>query len=591
MPRTRTWLAWLWLAGLYLLLIAISWKRWANPIVDCGREMYVPWQIAEGHMLYRDLFWIYGPFAPYWHALLFKLFGVHLNVLYAAGLLLVAAQGSLVFVIGRRVLSPAFAALAATLFLVQFAVRPTLGNLVFPYSFSAGYASALNLVALWLALRDHESGQRGFCLILAGACVGLSLLSKIEIGLAGFGFLLAVALVPVRDAKSTIRNSSFALLACLALPLAGYGWFASQLGAATLLHEYLWPREVLAEMKLFHQIAVGTLFTPKATVYLIGLTALGAGGFFLVALAGYVLRRRLWRWAGWLWIVFVALGLVASPLEDDVFRFLELNHLYAGNLVFLGVALLATARLRPPVFWIALFALLATWRAPLFAGVSAYSAFFMAASVVVFVWFWAEWLPGAGQWLDARPWRATVAATLAVLLGLQSARHVTAFRTQLTAPIATPRGALCVHREIGPPLRELIGFVEANTRPGEAVLFFPEETSLYFLCDRRSPSKYYQFAPGLLAPERKQRELIADAEAAQVRFVFVSNRATTEYGKPYFGVDYYPLLREWVLAHFERVNTIGHSERSIPPPPPSRYWPSEGYGVDVYQRTAAPAGE
>src|ERR1041384_3872602 len=177
MLRTRAWLPWIWLAGVYLLLVVVSWKRWVNPIVDCGREMYVPWQIAEGKMLYRDLFWMYGPFVPYWHALLFKVFGFHLNVLYAVGLLLSAAQIALVFVVARRVLSPLLAVIAAVLFLIQFVFRPSLGNLVFPYSFNAEYASLLNLTALWLVLR-HREGKKTGTLIAAGTCVGLSLLSK-----------------------------------------------------------------------------------------------------------------------------------------------------------------------------------------------------------------------------------------------------------------------------------------------------------------------------------------------------------------------------------------------------------------------------
>src|ERR1043166_8212874 len=193
MPRTRAWLPWIWLAGVYLLLVVISWKRWAHPIVDCGREMYGPWQIAEGKLLYRDLFWMYGPLVPYWHALLFKLFGVHLNVLYAVGLLLTATQTSLVFLIARRVLSLGLAMLAALLFLVQFAIRPNLGNLVFPYSFNADYASLLNLAALWLVLR-HREGKKTGTLIAGGTCVGLSLLSKQEIGLAGFAFLAIYSL-------------------------------------------------------------------------------------------------------------------------------------------------------------------------------------------------------------------------------------------------------------------------------------------------------------------------------------------------------------------------------------------------------------
>jgi hypothetical protein len=163
-------------------------------------------------------------------------------------------------------------------------------------------------------------------------------------------------------------------------------------------------------------------------------------------------------------------------------------------------------------------------------------------------------------------------------------RHMVGFRAQLTVRIATKRGEMVVHHKIGPVLSELIRFLASNTKPGEAVLLFPEETSLYFLCDRVSPSKYYQFAPGLMPTEKEELTLIADAERARVRFVSVSNRATTEYGKPWFGIDYFPRVREWLLANFHVVQTIGDPTRPVPPPPPSRYWPAEGYGIEVYQR-------
>jgi len=585
MLRTRAWTPWLWIGAVYLLLIALSWKRWANPIVDCGREMYVPWQIAEGKMLYRDLFFLYGPLVPYLHALLFKVFGIHLHVLYAVGLGLVAVQTTLVFVIARRVLEPAVAILAGVMFLIQFAIRPTLGNLVFPYSFNAAYASALNLAALWLVLR-HREGRPGQPLSLAGVCVGLSLLSKPELGLAALAFLVCY----LAFRRPGLLPFLFCLLPSLLFPLTGYGYFAMQLGAGTLIGEYLWPRDVLAEMRLFHQISVGTLFEPMAIVYLAGLILVTAGGFAAVGVVAYQLRCRFNAILSNLWIVAVPLVLLATPWSDRFVRFLELNHIHAGNLVFLLCALIFLVRKRgrhdvphSSLFWIALFALLTTWRAPFFAGISGYSAFFMAASVIVFLWVWCEWVPTAWA-VERSRWQSCIYSALLCLSALLLARHFTHFRTALTYPLSTPRGELVVHRDIGEPLTKAVAFLQANTEPGEPVLFFPEETSLYFLGDRRSPSKYYQFAPGLLSPERKELELIRAADAAKVRYVFVSNRATTEYGKPYFGVDYYPRLREWIVANFRLRETVGESERPTLPPPPSRYWPSEGYGIDVYER-------
>src|ERR1700688_4946742 len=75
-----------------LLLIALwgvklytTWGAWGNLTVDSGHELYVPAMLAEGKQLYRDLWFPFGPGAPYFTSYLFRLFGERLNVLYWAG--------------------------------------------------------------------------------------------------------------------------------------------------------------------------------------------------------------------------------------------------------------------------------------------------------------------------------------------------------------------------------------------------------------------------------------------------------------------------------------------------------------------------
>lgn len=40
------------------IMLWISWAKWADVIVDFGRELYVPWVLNEGKELYKDLFFI-----------------------------------------------------------------------------------------------------------------------------------------------------------------------------------------------------------------------------------------------------------------------------------------------------------------------------------------------------------------------------------------------------------------------------------------------------------------------------------------------------------------------------------------------------
>ena len=39
-----------------------------------GRELYVPWQLTQGKVLYRDIESIFGPLSPYLNALWMRLF-------------------------------------------------------------------------------------------------------------------------------------------------------------------------------------------------------------------------------------------------------------------------------------------------------------------------------------------------------------------------------------------------------------------------------------------------------------------------------------------------------------------------------------
>src|SRR5437763_13398227 len=78
------------LIALAIYFIAISWRKWPDPLVDFGRELYIPWRIANGEVLYRELGGHFGPLAQYFDGLLFKICGPGLMVLVTANLVIFA---------------------------------------------------------------------------------------------------------------------------------------------------------------------------------------------------------------------------------------------------------------------------------------------------------------------------------------------------------------------------------------------------------------------------------------------------------------------------------------------------------------------
>jgi 4-amino-4-deoxy-L-arabinose transferase-like glycosyltransferase len=248
------------IAVFFMLGLAVSWERWGNPLVDCGREMNQPLRLARGEMLYSDVRHIYGPLSPYLNALLYKVFGPSLSVLYADGILTAIIILAAVYWISRRLMERAPSA-AATLSVMWLCAFKQAGNYVLPYSYSALHGCALGLVSLAFLVHfldrrgksDVEADQSGaqtsstippgrtaIWLAFAGAAAGLTVLAKTEMGLAAVS--AGVVAVALAGYPSVRRGGTFAaiFLAPLAILVVGvYAYIASRVGWHSLTQDSL----------------------------------------------------------------------------------------------------------------------------------------------------------------------------------------------------------------------------------------------------------------------------------------------------------------------------------------------------------------
>ncbi|MBU6409444.1 MAG: hypothetical protein KGR98_03555, partial [Verrucomicrobia bacterium] len=44
-------------AVVFFGLAALTWRKWPDIIVDFGAQLYIPWRLSRGAVLYRDLFY------------------------------------------------------------------------------------------------------------------------------------------------------------------------------------------------------------------------------------------------------------------------------------------------------------------------------------------------------------------------------------------------------------------------------------------------------------------------------------------------------------------------------------------------------
>ena len=96
--RQSFWLGLSLIALAFTAGAALTWRRWPDLIIDFGPQLYMPWQIAKGAVLYRDLFYLAGgPLSQYFHAALFKLFGVSFLTIIVSNLAVTAAMLLLIY--------------------------------------------------------------------------------------------------------------------------------------------------------------------------------------------------------------------------------------------------------------------------------------------------------------------------------------------------------------------------------------------------------------------------------------------------------------------------------------------------------------
>jgi hypothetical protein len=602
LERDRTWVALL--AALFSLSLAASWQRWADPIVDVGREMNQPLRLAMGEQLYSDVRHIYGPLSPWLHAGLYRTFGPSLTLLYLDGIAVAALILALVFWLARQIVSPAAAA-AATVNVMALCVFKPAGNYILPYSYSSLHGAALSLITLalvTLAVRgaghanagspsqralpagvpglgsshpqdDGDVSRHRLTFMAAGISAGLAILAKTEMGLAALAAGLTASLLV---APPTVRGAALLLAIFLGaagvITASGYALVVNQVGWRTLATDsWLLLYNMPPELAYFNGQVSGLAHPLRSvTRMLIALAKVAILASLVAGISSAVVAygrsdnedpRAGWR--AWRLLAAAALGLIvlaaSTGFDPDKGPFLAMPFLLAGLVAVLVFRLRREwTRHAATLLLFTVFALVSLARIILHVrSGGAYASYLLPMSVVIFTYLWVEALSGrlrnarAGR-MNRRIILTLVLAAGIVNLGVLGYRY----RSRSTAPIATARGTIISDPAIGQAFNEALAFIARRTSPGDAIAVLPEGTALTFLSGRRNPLREEIITPGYLDAEGETRA-IRQLRDANTALILIPNRPTREFGKAVFGRDYCERLMRWIDAHYTPCAIFG----------------------------------
>ena len=570
-----------------------TWGHWGDFQIDNGRELYVPAEILKGKLLFRDLWYMYGPLAPYLKALLFRIFGVHLTVLYIFGLALTIGTALLTFETARFFNLGLVGSTVPALFFLVEAFYPFIRNFIFPYSYAAALGAFLGLACLYFTMR-HASSLRTLHLGLAALLGGLVILTKQEVGFACLvllGFEIVASYLLRRSVPEFIRN----IVVCFAglLPaLAGYVWFVWQLSAKVIFLENWISTPGTYFMRTFGKITLpeqGFRFVPSELLEAMEFTLLGIALWALVACVTVSAVKKL--------------GL-SSRLSIAVAAFVSLFPMWISALVYVvlfpwgvvGDSGWATRLLLIPliqgicpkgIFFLVLgFTIHALWKLRRAqssalvvqeAGLGIYaslvavrqmmelqptlykcSVFFNVPAFLIFVILVYRIIRWAcrSRSLDAKRGDLVAGSLLAAEAGMLFLLFFPKPQ-MLPARLATEYGSFYTRSDVATLFPQIISFMKTHTRNGKDILVLPEPPSLYVFAGMEAPSRWYSLLPGSLAPEQEQ-EFIDEVASNQVQYVLIANRNLVEYGVRGFMNDgYNHSIYKWIMENYVQVGQFG----------------------------------
>jgi hypothetical protein len=584
-PGLRTWPARLGealglaaLAALTAFFLATSWRKWPEPLIDFGRELYLPWRISHGALLYRDADDFYGPLSQYLNAGIFRLFGPGLMVLAAANIAVFAAALASLYTLFRRAWGRVAALASCAVFVAVFGFSVVNGgnyNFVTPYAHEVthGFLVCILLVhvlARWLD-RPTVLWAAG-----AGCLLGLTAVLKPEIMLSA-GLVTGAALLFGRIQSRPLPVShAVAWLAAAALPTSAFCAFFSMhvpLKEALVFASRAWIN-VVATTRFtseFIQASFLGFDHPRENLVAHGIAALAAaaliGGF--AAFAVFIDR------VAPLWIRILAGGLFVAGvawLALDRINWFDSGRCLLGlALAYVLCGLISTAR--HPVtgtdasraalrVMIGVLAAAMMGRMLLNARIIQFGFYQAAIAAMLVPAVMIGELPGRmglGRW-----GRATLVVLTVTLVGIGASRVALESQHNLqkkTYPVGEGVDQFYSYPPQIDALGQIVNIVSEELRemPGKRTLMvLPEGEMINYLARLQSPVAPFFFFSASTRDDHEQA-IVSDLQRHPPDWIVIISRSLREYGIERYGQR--PgegrQILDWVTSNYNVIYSIG----------------------------------
>ncbi|MFH0754735.1 MAG: hypothetical protein V2A70_09225 [Candidatus Omnitrophota bacterium] len=590
----RSWGRWLglgWpaLAGSFLLcavgayILWLSWGRWPDVLVDFGRELYIPWQLSEGKVLYKDIFFYYGPFSKYFYAFFFKIFSPSLNVVVIINFCILIVFAFLLHRLLRFWASSAAALLSVSLFFTLFAFAQYTGignyNFVCPYAHELVHGLVLSVITLILFLKSFNNTIKHPWLMI-GILMGLVFLTKVEVFVALSAALLIGGVTGISFLHKNERPQSWniwLLITGFLLPVSfSFAYFISQMGLKMATTAFIFPYSAIFNKNLSGNVFYKGLSgwdNPVTSLQQMMTSAFGTCAVLVsIMLLSFLLMRIKQTWLRMsmsiMTFMAVALGIwfiVTHYLPAyAIFRSLPLFSvillLWGGLLMFRHKKSTLSFRALA-LFVFSLFATLLLLKIFLYGHI--FHSGFVLALPAVFLIFCFVFDEGS-SWIERFHGSRTLfqALFIMILTGVVFSYGLIdqVYYSHKNFVFGSSKGKILTYdagvSSTGPVMLQVLTFLE--TLPANATIaVLPEGVMLNFMSGRAASTKFFEFSPSFFNMV-SESDVLSSFISSPADYIVLVDRDMSEHGARYFGKDYAINLYTWLSHNYETVQVIGN---------------------------------
>lgn len=448
---------------------------------DIGREFYVPWQMNEGQVLYKDIFNVYPPLGYQLNAFIMKIFSNNINSLFYMGLGSSILAIGVIYLISKEYMNNILALLIGSLVIFSCVYYPYISNYISPYSYSVLYAMVAFLWAFFFLVRYFKTEKINLfyfsCLLY-----GMSVCFKYE-----FILFILVLLGTIFYKKLPIKNILLSLIGLILVPVLSLITLFIQGCSINDLTVALKDIMSLSSANSVTAFYINIGFIPSISTFIAAIKSLFFFSIFCLIIffySNFIISRKI---SGIVKIILL--------IPITVFVILILPFHYAvSNAHFLGFGYLSIV-----ILLINLFRKVENKELLLLLNISAILSCFKCFGAISLSIYGTFFLPillvNLIASVDSKKYLIPLCCVLVSIIYLYVKEDVYKFNLWKTDNFKISEKLYSDNNYFSKRYSELIPYINANIKPDEKLLVLPEGCMLNYLTKRKSDNKLYYLIP------------------------------------------------------------------------------------------------